>query len=134
MTSLRQSAHEEAQTGLIWAALGAIGWTAISVTVDSTLFGIEPVERIAIVAILSLATGLTLSLPLLAVQLITGEEISAHRPGGPLFGLLVGAVLSAFVALYLVLALGLPSLILPLYGVIVAVIVWRVSLGRVPRT
>ena len=98
-------------------------------TVDSTLLGSGPVERVAVVAVLSLATGLVLSFPLLAVQLVTGENFSAHRLGGPLFRLMAGAVLCGFVPLYLVLAWGVPPIVLPLYGVFVAVIVWRVGLG-----
>ena len=123
--------REEAQTGLIWATLGAIGWTAISVAIDSRFFGSGLVERVAVVAILSLATGLVITLPILGVRLVTGKDLSALRSGGPLFALTVGALLSAFVPLYLVLAWGLPPLILPLYGVVVAVIVWRAGLRRV---
>lgn len=131
MTTLRESVREEARTGLVWVALGAIGWTATSVAIDSRVFGSGLVERAAVVASLSLATGLVFALPLLGVRLVTGEDLSALRPGGPLFGLTAGALLSAFALLYFVLAWGLPPLVLPLYGVVVAVVVWRAGLRRV---
>lgn len=130
MTTLRKIAREEAQTGLIWVALGAIGWTAVSIAIESRFFGSGLVEQVAVVAILSLATGLVITLPLLGVRLTTGEDLSALRPGGPLFRLIAGALLSAFVPLYLVLAWGFSPLVLPLYGIVVAVIVWRTGLGQ----
>ena len=130
MTTLRKIVYEEAQAGLIWVALGAIGWTAISVAIKSKVFGSGLVERVAVVALLSLATGLVITLPLVGVRLATGEELSGLRPGGPLFRLTVGALLSAFLPLYLVLVWGVPLLFLPLYGVVVGVILWRVGLRR----
>lgn len=130
MMALRESVREEAQTGLIWVALGVIGWTAISVAIDSRFFGSGLVEQIAVVAVLSLVTGFVFTLPLLGVRLVTGEDLSALRPGGPIFRLIAGALLSAFVPLYFVLAWGVSPLVLPVFGVVIAVIVWRVGLRR----
>lgn len=128
MTTVRKIVREEVQTGLIWFTLGAIGWTAVSTAIESRFFGSGLVEQVAVIAVLSLATGLVITLPLLGVRLATGEELSALRPGGALFRLTTGALLSAFVVLYLVLTWGFSPLILPLYGLVVAAIIW--SLGR----
>ena len=114
MTTLWETVCEEAQNSLVWVTIGVVGGTAVSVTIDSRAFGSGPVERIVVVAILSLVTGLVFTLPIFGVRLVTGEELSELRPGGPLFGLIATAVLSGFVLLYLVLESGISPLILPL--------------------
>lgn len=124
MATLRKIVHEEAQAGLVWVALGAIGWTAIITATELRFFGSGLVEQGVIIAILSLLTGLPMTLPNIGVRLVTGKDLSTLRPGEPLFRVLAGALLGGFISIYLILAWGFSPLILALYGVVSVPIVW----------
>lgn len=128
MTTLRKIVHEETKTGLIWSAVCAVGWTVASVVIGTSVFGTGLVEQMAIVTVLSLVSGIVISVSFIVVRLVTGADLSELRVGGSMFRPFVGAILSAFLVFYFVLLLELSLLFIPLAGVVVIVIIRKTSL------